>query len=62
MFLPTDFDNKFIFFYACQFNYYTLVKLYLKYKAVDIKEKVISSSIFRIGYEIYFIELYIIFE
>ncbi|KAK8893099.1 hypothetical protein M9Y10_021514 [Tritrichomonas musculus] len=43
IFFPTDVSSKFLFFYACQFNYYTLVDYYLRFKSVNINEKIISS-------------------
>ena len=46
MFLPTDFQNKFLFFYSCQFNYYALVNFYLSSKVVNKKEKIILYFIF----------------
>lgn len=41
-YFPVDLDHKFTFFYFCQFDYLTLVKLYVKYKNVNLQEKIIS--------------------
>ena len=38
-FLPED-DNKLIFYYSCVYNQYTLAKLYLHNKSIDINEPV----------------------
>ncbi len=45
-FLTKELDHRFLFFYACQFNYYSLVRFYLMNKNVNINEKVISKLIF----------------
>ena len=44
-FYPTDIEDKYAFLYACQFNYVNLVKLYLKYKKIDVNYCIIQNII-----------------
>lgn len=37
--------NRFVFYYACQYGYYTLVDLLIKAKIINVNELVISKSI-----------------
>ena len=42
LFLPDEFDgNKFVFYYACQYNYFDLVKLLLSIDNININEPII---------------------
>ena len=43
-FFPNEFNNKFIFFYSCQYNYINLVKLFLKSTKVDLNQSVIPNK------------------
>lgn len=40
-YFPTNYDHEFVFFYACQFNYYSIVNFYLKSNGINIKAKII---------------------
>ena len=40
-YFPKDLNHKFIFFYLCQYDYLTLVQLFVKYKNIDIKDTII---------------------
>ena len=44
-FMPDNFNNKLFFKYFCAFNYPKLVKLFLKYKIVDVNYELINASI-----------------
>ena len=45
-FFPTNMKYKNMFFYLCKFDYYTLVKHYLKELTIDINSTIIISIIF----------------
>lgn len=47
-----DIDNKFIFFFLCQYNYLNLVKLFVKHKKIDINDKVEISKFFSFEYNL----------
>ena len=40
-FYPENVDDKYLFLYLCQFNYLNLVKLFLKYKDIDINYMIV---------------------
>ena len=42
-FFPEDMRNKFIFYYLCEFDYFTLVNLYLTNFSIDINATVIQG-------------------
>ena len=46
-FFPTDMKYKNMFFYLCEFDYYTLVKLYLIDGTIDINATIIILIIFK---------------
>ena len=35
-FFPNDFNNHFIFYYLCEYDYFTLAENFLKEKSIDI--------------------------
>lgn len=45
-FFPDDFNQKFIFYYACRYDYFTLVKLLMSTAAFNIYPKIISNFLF----------------
>ena len=42
-FIPIDFNNKFIFYYLCKYNYIKLVKLFLNNNKVDLNLSIIHT-------------------
>ena len=40
-FIPDDLNNEFVFYYACQYDYFSLVKLLLNIKEIDVNKKII---------------------
>ena len=46
VFFVNHYGHKFALFYACQYDYYKLVQLYLKSKTIDLGESIILKSIF----------------
>ena len=42
-FIPDDLNNKIVIFYLCEYNYYTLVKLLLKSRKINLNESNISN-------------------
>ena len=45
-FYPTEIDDDFIFYYACEYDYFEIVEFYLKEKKMDINAKVIQITMF----------------
>lgn len=45
-FLPTDINYKYFFYYACQYNYFQIVELFVNNKKVDINESIILTNVF----------------
>ena len=48
LFLPEIIDCKYTFFYLCQFNYYTLINLYLQTGKIDVNETCHKISFFNL--------------
>lgn len=42
-FFPTNIKYKYIFYYLCELDYYTLVELYLELESIDINATIIST-------------------
>lgn len=49
-FLPKEIENKFVFYYYCQFGYYELVNYYLDEKQVNLNETIVLSIQFFFEY------------
>lgn len=45
-FFPSEYDNKYIFYYACQYDYLTLEKLLFTNQEYNLNEKIVSIIIF----------------
>ena len=45
-FFPNDFNNHYIIYYLCDFGYYSLVKLYLNEKEIDLNKSIIQIIVF----------------
>ena len=45
-YFPNEINNKFIFYYACRYDYFELVKYFLQNQKIDVNEKIIFTSIF----------------
>lgn len=46
MHIPSNVNNKFIFFYFCEFDYYKLVEYFVKTKKIDINSTVVKEKHF----------------
>ena len=45
-YLPDDLDEKYMFYYACEYDYFLIVQEILKSKDIDINETIISIKFF----------------
>ena len=41
IYFPTDVNHKFIFFYACQYNYISIVEYFIKCKKININDTIV---------------------